>query len=58
MKKSTFNENQVIKILKDQDSSPTVAEICRGEENTINKMKKCNFFRATDIYIVVTRQYR
>jgi putative transposase len=29
MKKSRFNENQIIKILKEQDSGRTVAEICR-----------------------------
>jgi putative transposase len=29
MKKSRFNEHQIIKILKEQDSGRTVAEICR-----------------------------
>ena len=29
MKKSRFNENQIIKILKEQDSGRTVADICR-----------------------------
>lgn len=29
MKKSRFNENQIIKILKEQDSGRTAADICR-----------------------------
>lgn len=29
MKKSRFNEHQIIKILKEQESGRTVAEICR-----------------------------